>query len=472
VRQFVAPLGPMLNFVDGPPGAGLPDIAWQRHYAVDDQPIAAAFGQVLSDRMADLIDIAMAVYVADRLRRREPAPRSDPFRLDWYRSISIRLGLREPAVWRSPAVQARLSAVLGWLTEDDWTFEFMKRNRAPRPSQAQGFLFATKPMEPVTVGLFSGGLDSLVGACELLTEPSLGDLILVSASSSTRLRRVQADLAKRLRSTNKNIISVRVPFNLTGATKPELHEISQRSRGFVFLALGCATAATAGATELRLFEHGIGAVNLPYLECQVGTHSTRSAHPATLRLFTDLLGALEVPMHISNPLLLLTKAEVCRRLPSHFHDLVAMSESCDGFPQRVEGQPRCGLCTACVLRAQALKVSGLSHLEDWSRYRRLPLAGLAEATAESWPGRAMLYQVEVLRSVLESPEPWATAVEAFPSLARIPADLEDGPLGRQIVRSDLLSLLGRYVAEWDQIDIASDAREHSSSALVSRGGIA
>ena len=464
---------PILNFADGRPGDELPQIAWQRHYAVDDQPIAAAFGRVLSDRMADLIDVAMAVYVADRLRRREPSPRSDPFRLEWSRTMCIRLGVREPAVWRSTEVRARLGAVLGWLTEDDWNFDFVKRTKPQRPSQAQGFLFATAPQAPATVGLFSGGLDSLVGAAELVDRPSAGDLILISASSSTRLRGLQTQLARRLRSRGKTVISVRVPFNLTGATSPDLHEISQRSRGFVFLALGSAAAVTAGTTDLRLFENGIGAVNLPYLECQVGTHSTRSAHPATLRLFMDLLRALQFPLQISNPYFWLTKAEVCSRLPTQFHDLVAISESCDGFPQRVEGQPRCGICTACVLRAQALTVSGLSHLEDWSRYRRAPLLALAEGGADSWPGRAMLYQVEVLRSALEADEPWAAALDAFPSLARLPGNLEDGPLGRQIARSELLSLLRRYVHEWDSVNKVGGYRERVSLPdHVTKGGVA
>lgn len=69
----------LLDFSSASPGHQLPDIEWQRRFIVDDRPIAAAFGRTLSDRLADLVDIAMAVYVADRLRPRRPDPRSDPF---------------------------------------------------------------------------------------------------------------------------------------------------------------------------------------------------------------------------------------------------------------------------------------------------------------------------------------------------------------------------------------------------------
>ena len=440
----------VLNFADSGSRAELPTIAWQRHYYVDDQPITTAFGRVLDDRMADLIDIAMAVYVADRLIKREPAPRSDPFRLDWYRSLSIRLGVRNPTLWRSRELSARLCNLLGWVTDDKWEFDFVKRSTERRPAETQGFLFASPPQPPTTVALFSGGLDSLTGACELINRDVRGDVVLVSASSSTRLRAVQGQLTRQLRSGGK-LVSIRVPFNLTGATHPERHEISQRSRGFVFLALGAAAAVTAGSSELRLFENGIGAINLPYLECQIGTHSTRSAHPATISLFRDLLLALQVSLRIENPYFWLTKSEVCSRLPSQFHHLVGVTESCDGFPQRVHGRPRCGLCTACVLRAQALFSARLSNLEDWDRYRHQPLAELMDRTHDSWPGQAMLYQVELLRSALNREDQWASLVLAFPSLARLPGDLIVGPLGRQIARADLLSLFRRYVDEWDSV---------------------
>lgn len=440
----------VLNFADSSSRAELPAIGWQRHYYVDDQPITTAFGRVLDDRMADLIDIAMAAYVADRLVKREPAPRSDPFRLDWYRSLSIRLGVRNPSLWRSREVSARLCDLLGWVTEDNWEFDFVKRSTQRRPAETQGFLFASPPQPPTTVALFSGGLDSLTGACELIDHDLRGDVVLVSASSSTRLRAVQGQLTRQLRSRGQ-LVSIRVPFNLTGATHPERHEISQRSRGFVFLALGAAAAVTAGSADLRLFENGIGAINLPYLECQIGTHSTRSAHPATITLFRDLLLALDVSLTIANPYFWLTKAEVCSRLPSQFRPLVSVTESCDGFPQRVHGRPRCGLCTACVLRAQALFAAGLSNFEDWDRYRHQPLTELADRTPESWPGRAMLYQVELLRWALARDEQWPSLVSAFPSLARLPSDLIAGPLGRQIARADLLSLFRRYVDEWDVV---------------------
>jgi hypothetical protein len=85
----------------------------------------------------------------------------------------------------------------------------------------------------------------------------------------------------------------------------------------------------------------------------------------------------------------------------------------------------------------------------------------------------MLYQVEVLRSALEADEPWTAALDAFPSLARLPGNLEDGPLGRQIARSELLSLLRRYVNEWDSVNKVGGYRERVwLRDHVAKGGVA
>ncbi len=440
----------LLDFSSASPGHQLPDIEWQRRFIVDDRPIAAAFGRTLSDRLADLVDIAMAVYVADRLRPRRPDPRSDPFRLRWSRALCLRLPVREPDLWRSPTVLSHLEALLGWLTDDSWEFDFVQRVTPRRLSQTQAFLFEAPLQEPIDVGLLSGGLDSLVGAAQVLSNGNPGTVVLVSASSSTRLRHLQGQLVRELRARpgSRDVVSIRVPFNLIDSSNG-VQEISQRSRGFVFLVLGAAAAITAGRRELRLFENGIGSINLPFVECQVGTHSTRSAHPATLNGFSELMRAVEEPLTIHNPLFWLTKAEVCSSLPEPYRPLGAIAESCDGFPQRVAKTPRCGRCTACVLRAMSLEVAGMSSVEDWTKYRIQPLASVRLTRSADGVAGAMLYQVERLRTCLRAPEPWNAMVRAFPSLARVPSDLDTGPLGQLIARSDLEGLFRRYVADWD-----------------------
>src|SRR5207248_1931665 len=143
----------------------------------------------------------------------------------------------------------------------------------------QAHLFASPRTPETAVALFSGGLDSLAGLGRDLQAGR--PLVLVSGATTGRISSVQANLLSAVAtSLHRALPSVIVPFSLIAAPTPG--ERSQRSRGFMFLVLGFATAITAGLRQLRVYENGVGAINLPYLESQVGTHSTRAMHPLTL----------------------------------------------------------------------------------------------------------------------------------------------------------------------------------------------
>ena len=79
-------------------------------------------------------------------------------------------------------------------------------------------------------------------------------------------------------------------------------ETSQRSRGLLFLAVGIATAWTLRQDRLRVFENGIGAINLPYPRSQFGSQATKSMHPQTLNSWQKLAAAISSrPFRIEAP---------------------------------------------------------------------------------------------------------------------------------------------------------------------------
>ena len=129
---------------------------------------------------------------------------------------------------------------------------------------------------------------------------------------------------------------VAVPF---GIRKPRGYreEPSQRTRALVFLVLGIATALQAGTDTLWVYENGIGALNLPLNETQLGIDNYRGVHPRFLMLAQDFLSlALDQPMHIRNPFQFSTKAQMCKSLVgSGIAEAVSHTVSCDGFPQRI-----------------------------------------------------------------------------------------------------------------------------------------
>ena len=92
-------------------------------------------------------------------------------------------------------------------------------------------------------------------------------------------------------------------------------EKGQRSRAFVFSALGVAAAVQAEADTLHVYENGVGALNLPLNETQLGVDNYRGVHPRSLMLLESLLAlVLDNPVCIENPYLFRTKAEMCRAL--------------------------------------------------------------------------------------------------------------------------------------------------------------
>jgi hypothetical protein len=450
-------------------------IEWQRHYWLDDSPLTKAFSAAMSPRLGDLLDIAMAIYAADRLCRRPPeGSRGEQ---GWSRRFELRVPVQQPEFWRRRVVKESLTTFLAWLTEDDWSLDFVGLGRRGRRSAVQDFLFSTPPAKPTRVALFSGGLDSLLGVDTELSKGVGGELILVSASSSRRLLGVQRKLIGLIGQQHGGIRSVRVPFNLTANTHPDSHERSQRSRGFVFLVLGGVTADMAGVDELRVYENGVGALNLPYSGAQLGAQSSRAMHPATLNAAGSLLSLVfDRQFLVANPFALRTKGELCRSLSSESYGLINHTVSCDRFPQRVAGRALCGVCTSCLLRRQALWSAGLLRRESSENYRFDVMDSASIADERLFFLDLMQFQARQLQQAADSSEPWTQLVQRFPALARVPNDLTQGtgPLFQTTSREGVIAMLKRYGAEWAAFGqtIAETNRSASGGTNLTRRGAA
>ncbi|HWI94501.1 MAG TPA: 7-cyano-7-deazaguanine synthase [Solirubrobacterales bacterium] len=422
-------------------------VSWQRHYHLDDAPIATGLSSQVEPIFADLLDLAVAVYVSDRVMPRRPKykPRDGAF---WRRSIAIRVGVRELDRWTDPDTSLLLHKLLGWLTDDEWKVEFVSGPSVRRLSETQSRLFVDPPGDPTQVSLFSGGLDSLLGAAADATSGN-GELVVVGAGTHPRMigkqRQLIGDLAAR---SDRRIRSVIVPVHLTSAGK-EIgtgEEPSQRSRGFVFLSLGAAVADAAGCAELRVHENGPGALNLSLTAAQQGSMNTRATRPETLQMMGALIHRLTGrPFEIRNPAFWSTKAEMCAAARPGLHALMAESVTCDGALTRRSKDPLCGTCTSCLLRRQALLASGL-RLVDNADIERMAGDGLSATRSKANPMvLAMLQQVREIARALQGDDPWRALVERFPELvgARYCLDVK---------QERLVDLLERYVRDWRAVD--------------------
>ena len=425
------------------------------YYWLNGQRLSRAFCRALRAGLADLLDVVMAVYAADRRSQR-----SFKGTAAGHRRISIRVGVRNPGLWSAAEMVERLQDLLYWLSEDEWSFHFVQRQAAPSTAESENFLFQMPPRDPVTVSLFSGGLDSLAGLAAHAPEGSGGSRVLASGYTNNRLRhqqRAQVDLVRAAWGHPEGfehtaeVHHVAVPF---GIRKPIGHqeERSQRTRSLVFLTLGVVTALQGGADTLWVYENGVGALNLPMNETQLGTDNSRGVHPRTLVLAEDLISmALEQSVRIRNPFLFSTKAQMCKALTdSGFADAVSYTVSCDGFPQRMHNQPsQCGRCTSCILRRQSLQASGLAQHDQGYRYDVLRPQAIRDE-CHLYDFEAMRGQVHKIGRCLATDDPWRSLCASFPELARTHAELvaRRGLGDRKSIGDGMVDLYRNYAWEW------------------------
>lgn len=309
----------------------------------------------LSPALHDLIDLAAYVYAADQaVPRGAPDDEGD----DWRRSLTFRVPVREPDRWRSGPVADTLHSTLSFLSEDHYRFEFIPLTE-PGPAQPP-FDFGGTAFDGVVedVALFSGGLDSLAGA----VREAVGGcrkLLLVNHRSNDKGAPRHRALVARLNELAGRYapLQVRVRVNKV-ADLSEEH--TQRTRSFLYAALGATFAAMIGRDRLFMFENGVVGLNLPLSAQLVGARASRTTHPRVLRGFSALLSALtERPFTFENPFLWHTKTDVVRVIAdAACGELIGLSTSCGRTRAQSHAHPHCGVCSQCVDRRFAVLAAG------------------------------------------------------------------------------------------------------------------
>ena len=240
----------LTNPFDFATGANRIDVA--PGYWLDGTAVSRAVFEALPAPSADLMEVALAAYTADRLSKRFFKNEASG-----QRRFQIRVGVREPDIWNDSSVSDSLRELLNWVSGDDWSFEFVKRQSEYFVAETESYLFSVPLQKPVSVSLFSGGLDSLAGLSMHALQRDTGTCVLVSGITNNRPRALQKLQIQRIKKVLKNrpvdsrpeVRHVAVPFGIRNLGKtPE--EKSQRTRTVVFLALGTATAFQADTDTL------------------------------------------------------------------------------------------------------------------------------------------------------------------------------------------------------------------------------
>jgi len=417
---------------------------------INDESIAQEFAAPLDPEQADLIDVAVAAYIADRLCKRGTQA------LTWSRSLSVVIPVRREAHWRR--LEGDLRRILEYLTGDSWAFHFTKRTADPRESESQTTLFRETARQPSGAILFSGGLDSLAGLAAMLASGSYADVVAISILTNTRIGAPQLACVQALEKRfPEHIRHLSVRIRVEGRSKKafDSEEHSQRTRGFLFQSIGAVSALSAGLSTLAIPENGLGAINLPYLESQFGTQAGRAANPMTLALMSAFITKLtDKPFTLSLPHLLQTKGELLGVLAEQgLGGAAASTVSCDSFPLRHHTELQCGTCTSCLLRRQSMRCARLSQWDGTEAYKRNVFAMRSNLQQGAWfELRAMNDQVIRLEAAVRSSDPASSLISVFPSLAELFALLR--AQGRDTDIDATVDLYRRYCAEWRDFEQA------------------
>lgn len=300
----------------------------------------------------DLLSLGVAAYCADRL---EVRPRRQG---RWGRDLRVDVPVfnRESMRHAEPA----LKDALDFLTGDDWSLRFKRRAGEP----ASGPDVRNAPVDAVC--LFSGGLDSLAGAIQLLEGGST--VCLLSHYEGGLAPSRQSELAQALASRyGSERVQRRTLFLRPAPFDPQQdrplsdeRENTTRGRSFLFLAAGVAVAAGYG-TEVPLFipENGLIGINVPLSGARPASLSTRTTHPHFMRCIAATLDAVALKTRVENPFRLSTKGETLARSPALplLKQLAPRSLSC-AHPEAGRLHHRsvgnCGYCFPCLIRRASL----------------------------------------------------------------------------------------------------------------------
>ena len=326
-------------------------------FLLDEDGLCHQLESILSPRMRDLLQIAMKVYVADRLTKRNGRADYDgPSRF----MPPLTVGVSDVGFWSSNTVRLLLERAISFVTDDQWEFSFVKQ--APAPQQRPLLL---PPPDPTLVCLYSGGLDSAAGLANRLREWN-GEVLAVTAqhqAGQTRLVR-KRQLPRLRRQFGNRIASIMVRTALRKPPPMNQQELTQRSRSFLFTALGGAVALGAGVDSVEVYENGVGIINLPVMAGMlVGGRATKSAHPEFFHRMSTLVSAVaDRPIEFVLPFRNKTKAQLVSVLASN-DDLTKLAQdsvSCVHYPRRIAGsRKQCGVCPGCIGRRQALTSAGI-----------------------------------------------------------------------------------------------------------------
>ena len=303
-------------------------------------------GVGLTPAAFDYLTLALAVTAADTFVQRRAAADG------WSREIELELSLYKPAPWI--AQKNNMEKLLHFLSGDLWKLKITDGGcppPIPYSRRSRYHLINLKKLDCVC--LFSGGVDSTVGALDLLSNSRKPLLV---SHSYTRDKSLQDAIAGKLKGKFSRFAINAYP--LPPQSLQDSTDISKRTRSFNFFALGviggCALSKINKLKQVELFvpENGFISLNAPLTSRRIGSLSTKTTHPYYVQSMQSLFEATKINVTLINPYQFKTKGEMLKECADQktLREVVQETVSCSNWKRKGK---QCGRCVPCLIRRAA-----------------------------------------------------------------------------------------------------------------------
>ena len=321
----------------------------------------------LSPFRRELVYFAAAVYSADkRILRTKGYDK-------WKRHFHIYFPVLDIKQWTP--VKDIFESAISFLTGDWWEFIFYPTDFRPEIQKR----YTHEDVGTIdSVTLLSGGLDSFIGAVDLL-ENRHNKTVFVSHHPS-------GNMDHKCQKTAHKFLNTRYPGRVPHIdifVQPRGYsstEASSRSRAFLFFVLGITIAGALECPSFIIPENGLISLNVPLTNARIGSLSTRSTHPYFIHQLQGLFAALGLTVSLVTPYQFKTKGEMITESQNIeiVRDGYTHTRSCSTLKYRFKGYPtklQCGVCFPCIVRRAALHKAGFNS-EMYSFMERLDIENI------------------------------------------------------------------------------------------------
>lgn len=303
----------------------------------------------------DFMTLALAVTAADTFVLRKMA--SD----GWTRNIKLKLPLYQPTIWINQ--KDNLEKALHFLSGDLWNLEITEGGYEPPAPYGQSSRYRlTNLLGRNCVCLFSGGLDSAIGAIDLIAN-NQSPLFISHAYKGDKYHQ-----SKIIKDFLGNFSQFSVNANPISANRKT--DITMRTRSLNFLAFGAVGASAVAkvnkleSVPLYVPENGFISLNAPLTCRRIGSLSTRTTHPYFLNLIQSIFDLAQIKATINNPYQFKTKGEMLKECKNQsvLRKIVSNTVSCSKWKRKGK---QCGKCVPCFIRRSALMSSDITELTSY-----------------------------------------------------------------------------------------------------------